>query len=246
MKENEENMQKAVALYRKEQEKDPKERRGLRKIAEDMRVKRSTLHDRVNQKQSMADFNAAKQNLTIAEENVLVELIVRSSDWGCPFTLEEIGHHATRILHARGNMVETLGIQWVSRFIERHYNRLKTYWSKPLDTQRAQSLNPKAVEDWFRILKAEIVDKGIAAKNIYGMDESGFPPSNQGTSRVVGRRGNKVQHKQGSANQENVTAILTICADSTHLLPLIIFKAAHLMKNWIVPENNPANARYVR
>ncbi|KAJ7439297.1 hypothetical protein FB451DRAFT_985330, partial [Mycena latifolia] len=59
----------------------------------------------------------------------------------------------------------------------------------------------------------------IKPENIYGMDESGFPPSNQGRQRVVGRRGTKTQHKAGSANHENVTVLVTICADGTTLKP---------------------------
>ena len=47
------------------------------------------------------------------------------------------------------------------------------------------------------------------------MDESGFPPSDQGTTRVIGRRGTRVQHKQGAADHENVTTIVTICADGS-------------------------------
>ncbi|KAH6907752.1 hypothetical protein BKA70DRAFT_1034704, partial [Coprinopsis sp. MPI-PUGE-AT-0042] len=53
--------------------------------------------------------------------------------------------------------------------------------------------------------------------NLFGMDESGFPPSHQGKERVVGSRGTKTQHKQGGANRENVTALVTICADGTAL-----------------------------
>ncbi|KAF9524941.1 hypothetical protein CPB83DRAFT_725609, partial [Crepidotus variabilis] len=59
----------------------------------------------------------------------------------------------------------------------------------------------------------------IKPGNIYGMDESGFPPSHQGVERVVGRRGTKTQHKTGSANRENVTVLVTICADGTALDP---------------------------
>ncbi|KAJ7200416.1 hypothetical protein GGX14DRAFT_309926, partial [Mycena pura] len=59
-------------------------------------------------------------------------------------------------------------------------------------------------------------------ENMYGMDESGLPPSNRGRKRVVGRRGTKTQYKTSSANWENV---VTICADGTTLAlkPTIIF-----------------------
>ncbi|THU83855.1 DDE-domain-containing protein, partial [Dendrothele bispora CBS 962.96] len=56
------------------------------------------------------------------------------------------------------------------------------------------------------------------------MDESRFPPSNQGRERVVGHQGTKTQHKQGNANRENVTAIITICGDGSKLKPTVIFK----------------------
>jgi len=50
----------------------------------------------------------------------------------------------------------------------------------------------------------------------------------------------KTQHKQGGADRENVTAIVTICADGTTLRPTIIFKGQNFMTKWA--ENNVANA----
>ncbi|KAI5118538.1 hypothetical protein M0805_008479 [Coniferiporia weirii] len=57
------------------------------------------------------------------------------------------------------------------------------------------------------------------------MDESGFPPSNQGVERVIGRAGNKLQHKQGGASRENVTA-------------------EYLLAKWTL--NNVANASFLQ
>jgi len=68
------------------------------------------------------------------------------------------------------------------------------------------------------------VNTGIKKGDIYGMDESGFPPADQEKSKVVGVRGTKTQHKQGAADWENVTAIVTICTDGTSLHLTIIFK----------------------
>ena len=77
-------------------------------------------------------------------------------------------------------------------------------------------------------------------EDLYAMDESGCPPSDQGTERVVGGRGTKVQHKQGGADHENVTAIVTICADGTTLHLTIIFKGQQFMKKWA--QDNVAEA----
>lgn len=72
------------------------------------------------------------------------------------------------------------------------------------------------------------------------MDESGFPPSDQRVQRIVGQRGAKRQHKTRSANRENVTVLVTICADGTALKPTIIFKGQHILKKWC--QNNVCEA----
>ncbi|KAJ7040000.1 hypothetical protein C8F04DRAFT_887737, partial [Mycena alexandri] len=53
-------------------------------------------------------------------------------------------------------------------------------------------------------------------EDVYGMDESGFTLGHQGRERVIGRRGT---HKQGGGDKENVTVIVTICADGTYPKP---------------------------
>ncbi|KIY48767.1 DDE-domain-containing protein, partial [Fistulina hepatica ATCC 64428] len=60
--------------------------------------------------------------------------------------------------------------------------------------------------------------------------------------RVVGRRGTKVQHKQGSNNRENTTVLVTICADGSTLTPLVVQKAKNFQSNW--NENNVANVAF--
>ncbi|KAJ7258843.1 hypothetical protein C8J57DRAFT_997470, partial [Mycena rebaudengoi] len=61
-------------------------------------------------------------------------------------------------------------------------------------------------------------------------DESGFAFGDQGCQGVIGHRGTKVQHKQGGGDKENITVIVTICADGTYLKPTIIMKGQHLQK----------------
>ncbi|KIJ35067.1 hypothetical protein M422DRAFT_262833 [Sphaerobolus stellatus SS14] len=74
------------------------------------------------------------------------------------------------------------------------------------------------------------------------MDESGFPPESVHTQRVIGCWRSKVQHKQGSANHENVTVLVTICTDGTVLKPTIIFKGKNLQRGW--GENNISQASF--
>ena len=109
-----------------------------------------------------------------------------------------------------------------------------------MDAQKGQALNPINVKLWFDMVKEHIVDAEILPRNIYGMDESGFPPSNQSTQCVIGHRGTKTQHAKGSAAHKNVTAIITICADGTVLKPSNILKGQNVIKKW--EDNNVSKA----
>ncbi len=235
-------MQKAVDEYHCEQAKpDGMRKLGYRPIADKYGISSTTLHSLVNGRPSMSAFNASKRKLTYAEERVLVDFILESSDQAIPLSLSNIAVHANGILGGRKEPVEPVGESWVPRFLDRYRDELQTHWSRPLATERARSLNKDAVKHWFELIKKKIIDKGIKEYNIYGMDESGFPPANQGVQRVVGRRGTKVQHKAGSANRE--TVLVTICADGTALQPTIIFKGKQLLKKW--GDNNVSNASSV-
>ena len=98
--------------------------------------------------------------------------------------------------------------------------------------QKAQAFNLEAVKHWFDLVEELVVKTGINKENIYGMDESGFPSADQGKTRVVGARGTKTQHKQGGADRENTTALVTICADGTSLRPTIVFKGKGFKEAW--------------
>ncbi len=232
-------MEAAVAEWR--QARDSGLKISFRNIAARHQVSSSTLERRCNQKGvPMTQFNAGKQRLTVTEESMLAQLNLESASQGFPLARNEIEQFANAILQTRVGADETVGKQWYFRFLDRHHDILQTHWSKPLDTQRAKSLIPVAVKSWFDIVEEFVVKLGIKPENIYGMDESGFPPANQGKTRVVGGRGTKTQHKQGGADRENVTAVVTICADGTTVKPMIIYKGKNFMQKW--NNNNVADA----
>ena len=227
------SMQKAMDAYRQEKMQPSKTRKGLRTIAAEYNVNYVTLSRQINGGRSISEFNALKQKLSKAEEQVLVQFIQESADCGFPMSHKTITFYANSICQSRlGDGCEPVGESWTFRFLDRHEDKLQTHWSKPLNTQRARALNPDVVKAWFDLVEKWVVDQNIRKEDIYGMDESGFPPSGQGTERVVGGRGVKTQHKQGGADRENVTALVTICADGTALHPMIIYKGKNFMKKW--------------
>ena len=77
------------------------------------------------------------------------------------------------------------------------------------------------------------------------MDETGLQLGVGTREQVIGPAGQKVQYqqqsgKQQSGNQENVTVLITICADGTSLTLAVIFKGDAYHLNWDQP--NPGNA----
>jgi len=174
-----------------------------------------------------------KQKLLKPEEDILADFILNSANRGFPFTHRAVESYANSILAKRiGHNYTPVGKKWIYSFLDRNRNKLQTHWSKPLDMQRAQALNPAAVKHWFNLVEELIVKAGIRKENIYGMDESGFPAGEQGKQRVIGARETKTQHKQGGADRENTTAIITICADGTSLHPTMVMKGQGFKEAW--------------
>ena len=189
---------------------------------------------------TIQEFNATKQKLSPVEEEKLVDLILESSKRGFPMPHRKIWCCTNLVLQSRlGVDREPLSDKWVFKFLDRQHEHLQSFWSKPLDMQCAYSLNPEAVKSWFDMIEEFIVKAGIDRALIYGMDESGSPTAYPGKDWVIGERGTKTQLKQGGTDQENLTVVVTICADGTTIWPLVIFKGKNLQSS---RNQNAANA----
>ncbi|KIK21791.1 hypothetical protein PISMIDRAFT_79259, partial [Pisolithus microcarpus 441] len=71
-------------------------------------------------------------------------------------------------------------------------------------------------------------------------DETGFQPGGGIKEWVLGPAGAKIQHQQRDGNHENVTVMVTICADGEELPPTVIYKGQHFLTEW--HQNNTLNA----
>ena len=159
----------ATQMYKIELTKPPEARTSLRSFAKQFPgVSYATLWRRAQGKQSMQDFNASKQKLTRAEEEILVQLIEISAGQNNPLTYKDIARHACEIIRMReGDGSIAIGVNWVYRFLVRQHDRLQIYLSKGLDTQWAQSFNEAKAKHWFDSLTREVVDEEIYDRNIY-------------------------------------------------------------------------------
>ena len=125
----------------------------------------------------MLDYNATKQKLSPQQKEVLVQFLVDSAEQGFGQTPMQVVHEATTLYAASGGdtVNNPFGINWADQFLLCHRDHLQTYWSKSLDMQRANTLNPTVTDHWFNhIVKEHIAKKHVEPDCIYEMDESGF------------------------------------------------------------------------
>ncbi|THV00840.1 hypothetical protein K435DRAFT_963806 [Dendrothele bispora CBS 962.96] len=96
------NLEKATAAYLEDQKKTTGERKkGLRQIAEQFGVDKTTLNRRVHGGQSIQEFNTTKQKLTPAEEKVIVDHIIERAQRALAPTRTQIQEFANHILEEK-------------------------------------------------------------------------------------------------------------------------------------------------
>jgi predicted DNA-binding transcriptional regulator len=140
------------------------------KIAVEFGISKTTLRHRVlSEGLTLSEFNATKQKLTPPEEDTLVTSILEASRHGFPPTHHQIAMEADSIQSARlGESFQPVGKQWVNQFLRHHNKLVKTHWSAPLSTIRAQSANPHTIRNFLNgLVKREVVDKGVPPELLY-------------------------------------------------------------------------------
>ena len=170
---------------------------------------------------------------------------IKLADLAWPLSEKRIKEHANKILQGcHGEDFEGVGKNWAARFMEKHSNRLKPYWSKPLDHSRARAVNPATKEAFFKLLESTIKgqddEEPIPAELIYGANETGIQGGIGQKEHVFRAAGKKIQLQQRSGDRENITVLVTICADGTSIPPAVIFKGEGYQTTW--KQDNPLNA----
>ena len=193
--------------------------------------------------QTLQQANAAKGHLTDDETEVILDFIAECGNQGFPLNHRRLWAHVNSILHARlgpAFRAEGLGHNWTHRFVEKHHDRIKTSWATPLEEKRGQGANPHADAAWWELLGETLTKYNIKPENIYGVDEVGIQPQGGQRERVIGGRKKAPQYQQRGGTRENITVLVTICADGTSQAPAVIFKGSSFQMKW--KQNNPLNA----
>ena len=248
----------AVKLYQQEQQKPiGVERLSLQGICNKaegecwrqenthIHIAKSNLQHWVKGGKTKAQSNAEKSWITPEEADVLIEYAIQIALQGHGFTMECLEEHANQILRMRlGQEFPGVGKNWTAQFMEKHSDRLSTYWSSPLDHSRARAANPNTKEVFYnlveRVINGEDGKEPISDELIYAADETGIQRGLGVKQRIIGPTGRNIIHQQESGDRENITSLVTICADGTDLPPVIIFKGEYFQTRW--KQDNPLNA----
>ncbi|TFK21792.1 hypothetical protein FA15DRAFT_546255, partial [Coprinopsis marcescibilis] len=91
--------------------------------------------------------------------------------------------------------------------------------------KRADAVNETTNKAWWDLLDTTLKEHDFAPENIYGVDEVGFNTYGADREYVIGPKSKKgPQYQRRTGNRENITVIVSICADGTAPPPAIIFK----------------------
>lgn len=195
---------------------------------------------------SKAQSNAAKGWLTPEETENVLRLVEELGERGFPPDHRTIKEFVDAILQVKlGDQFPNGGVgkKWTHRFLEKHSDRVQGYYSTGLESKRGRAVNLNTHEAWFKVLGDTLKKYNVDPDCIYGCDETGFMPGRGTRTRVFGKAGKKVQHKQESGKREMNTALVTICADGSTIPPLIIFKSKAYLMQWL--QDNPLNCSSV-
>jgi hypothetical protein len=209
-----------------------------RSTAHIYQVPRSTLGDRMKGLRTRAEAHINQQNLSPAQEEVLVKWAKVLGRRGVPLT------HATLSTHASEILGKPVGESWPKRFLARHAD-LKVKTTTSLEKCRAKALNPTAVEGFYDILGAVVEEFGIKPENTWNMDEKGVQLGIGVKVAAIIDRDQSTVYSVEDGNRELVTIIEAVCADGKALVPSVIFQGVRRNLEWGRPEKNPSQARYV-
>lgn len=252
-------MARAIEAYRLEKKKKYSKsspRRGLRYICTELqdicfvetgnhvKLCHMTLKRLVDGGKTRQQINAERRWLSEGEEDIVIEFIAEMADRGFPLSHARLKEHVDSICRARLEdtfPVAGVGQNWTYRFAQRNSEKIKIARSRPLEDKRGRAANPHTNDAWWKLLGETIKNYNIRPENIYGSDEVGIQAQGGGEREFVfGARRKAAPYQQRAGTRDNITVIVTICADGTSTPPAVIFKGNAYQVKW--GENNPLNA----
>lgn len=240
----------AVERYRTELSKPINDRKGARKICEEVAIEHKNLTGRLihlnhatitrhaEGGKTMQEFNADKRWLFEEEEKVILGFMEETTARGFPLSHQRLHEHVDTIIKARVPTFPGVGEQWTNCFVLRHSNHIQTIWLSSLEGDCAHAANPTNNREWFGLLHTHV--KNVDPDCIWAADETGIQTGTAVCEHVIGKKGKNIQHQTCKRTRENITVIVSIAADGTSIPPAIIYKGQGFLASW--EQDNPLGA----
>jgi hypothetical protein len=209
----------------------------VRRAAAIFSASETTLRARRAGRPSRVNTIANSQNLTSAEEQVIVMRILELVTRGESPQLKVVASMANSLRKERS--LAPVGPRWASRFVSRQ-EELKTVFNRKYDYKRALCEDPEVIQGWFSLVANTKAKYGILDDDTYNFDETGFLMGQIASGVVVTDAEKPGRAKQVQpGNREWVTVIEGINATGWPIPPYIIFKARQHQSNWYKDDNLP-------
>jgi len=190
---------------------------------------RQNLQNRLNGMPSKSTRYPTCRRHTEAQEQVIVDYIIRLDDMNMSLTIGLVVDAANRLLPSGAPPV---GQYWFRRFYERH-PELKTRRQTPIAVARKDaSSNIEVLELYFKKLKTVVDEKGIQIADHWNMDETGFRIGCGRAHTVVTRSLRGVLQMADPENRDYITAAEAASAAGESISPMIITKGVNILARW--------------
>jgi hypothetical protein len=166
----------------------------------------TTLQNRHRNQKSSVKGHISQQRLTPIEESTLENWIYRAAKLGAPITLQLVKILASEIqsersLRSNENELSPISDRWVDRFRRRH-PRIKTCFSRTIDTARSTALDFSTIKSYFDNLRDVLHEHKYPPSAIYNVDETGFSIGSSRKSVVLLDQLNQRREKKQPGRQE--------------------------------------------
>ncbi|KNG52820.1 pogo transposable [Stemphylium lycopersici] len=213
--------------------REPGDDFSYREVARKYGVDRTTLSRRHQGKRRSYKAQAEHQRLlNLQQELELVRYIEELTRRGLPPTREMVGNFASAV--ANWEVSES----WITRFLQRHADKLTTKWATSIDRQRHEADSREKYEAYFNTLHTKMREYDLDERNTYNMDEEGFFVGIASRSKRVFSKAVYKEEKRTQAikdgNREWVTLIACVCASGEALPPALIYQGSSgIQSTWV-------------
>jgi len=210
----------------------------LRAVAKIFEVFDRTLYRRRDGHTLRRDTEPNLKNLTRSEETTIVQYILELCARSFPPRLSGVEDMANQLLCVRD--APPVGKFWAHNFVRRHLE-LRTRYTRRYDYQWAKCEDPKAIGEWFDLVRNMKAKHGILDDDTYNFGETGFMMGIIHVGMVVTSSDGRSKAKLAQpGNREWATVIGAVNAQGWAIPPFIILAVQYHQASWYEETGIPA------